>query len=338
MKIIDGSQGEGGGQILRSALALSMCTGTPIRIENIRAGRRKPGLLRQHLTCALAAQGICGARVEGAELGSTQLVFEPGDIRSGDYEFDIGSAGSTTLVFQAILPALLMANDVSTVKLSGGTHNMMAPSFDFIKHSFLPALQLMDIEVTAELNAYGFQPVGGGEWIATIKPAVTVNPLQLIERGEMVTQQAVVTQAGIDCRVAGRELAVVQKKLDFDDSELVINEVESVGAGNILSLRLSYLDVTEVIESIGQRGVRAECVAGQAVTEATRYLQSGAVVGEHLCDQLLLPMALGKGGCFITLKPTLHTVTNCTVIKAFIDCDITISEFAEDYFEVRVSK
>lgn len=337
MKIIDGSQGEGGGQILRSTLALSMYTGTPVKITNIRAGRRKPGLLRQHLTCALAAQEICGAQVEGAELGSTQLIFEPGDIRSGDYEFAIGTAGSTCLVFQTVLPALLKADTVSTLKLSGGTHNMMAPSFDFIKHSFLPALQLMGIEMTAELIAYGFQPAGGGEWMATIKPAATVLPLQLPERGEIVSCQAVVTQSGIDRRVAERELAVVQKKLGFTDAERVINAVESVGAGNILSVRLSYADVTEVIESIGQRGVRAERVAGQAVADVTRYLQSGVAVGEHLCDQLLLPMALGNGGRFTTLKPTLHTTTNCTVIKEFIDCEIAMSELAEDCFEVRIS-
>lgn len=338
MKIIDGSQGEGGGQILRSTLALSMYTGTPVKITNIRAGRRKPGLLRQHLTCALAAQEICGARVEGAELGSMQLIFEPSDIRSGDYEFAIGTAGSTCLVFQTVLPALLKADAVSTLKLSGGTHNMMAPSFDFIQHSFLPALQLMGIEVVAELTAYGFQPAGGGAWVATIKPAAAVLPLQLPERGEMVSRQAVVTQSGIDLRVAERELAVVQKKLGFTDAERVINAVESVGAGNILSVRLSYADVTEVIESIGQRGVRAERVAGQAIADVTRYLQSGAAVGEHLCDQLLLPMALGNGGSFTTLKPTPHTVTNCAVIQAFIDCDIKINELAADCFEVQVSK
>nr|CAA6827993.1 MAG: RNA 3'-terminal phosphate cyclase (EC [uncultured Thiotrichaceae bacterium] len=338
MKIIDGSLGEGGGQIVRSALALSMCTGTTIKIENIRSGRRKPGLLRQHLTCVLASQKICSARVDGAELGSSYLLFEPGKIQSGDYDFDIGTAGSTCLVFQTVLPALLMAEGVSTVKLRGGTHNMMAPSFDFIKHSFLPLLQRMNIDVTAELNAFGFYPAGGGEWIALINPSSVTRSVKLMERGELESREAVVTQSGIDRRIAGRELAVVKKKLGFSDSELIINEVESAGQGNILSLRFHYADVTEVIDSIGQRGVRAEKVADSAVKSAIRYVQSGAVVGEHLCDQLLLPMALGKGGCFTTLEPTLHTKTNCAVIQAFIDCEIEVKALADYCFEMRVSK
>ena len=182
LKIIDGSQGEGGGQILRSSLALAMCTGTPIRIENIRAGRKKPGLMRQHLMCVLASQAVCGAKVEGAELRSTQLTFEPGEIKPGDYEFAIDTAGSTCLVFQTVLPALMMAEGVSTLKLSGGTHNMMAPSFDFIKRSFLPVMQSMGIDVSVTLDAYGFFPSGGGEWLATIKPASEVGTLALSER------------------------------------------------------------------------------------------------------------------------------------------------------------
>ncbi|MGH1541321.1 MAG: RNA 3'-terminal phosphate cyclase [Arenicella sp.] len=334
MKIINGSQGEGGGQILRSALALSMCTGTPIRIENIRAGRKKPGLLRQHLTCVRASQSICNAEVSGDELRSEAIEFKPQTVQGGDYEFAIGSAGSTSLVFQTVLPALLMADKASTVTLSGGTHNGMAPSFDFIKHSFLPALANINIKVDAELKTYGFFPVGGGQWTATIQPFDGVKKLDLSERGELVSKLATVTQAKISNKVAARELEHIQKKLYWAEDELRINQVNSIGPGNIVSLHANSEAVTEVIEVVGDRGLSAERVAGRAVAEMKRYMASEAAVGEHLCDQLLLPLALGNGGNFTTLQPSLHTLTNIDVIKQFMDCEITVEEKNSDCFMV----
>jgi len=336
MKIIDGSQGEGGGQILRSALALSMCTQTPIRINNIRAGRKKPGLSRQHLICVEASQTICGAKVSGAELGSQSLTFEPGEIQSGDYSFSISTAGSTCLVFQTILPALLMAKSESTVRFHGGTHNMMAPSFDFIQHSFIPALSLMNIQVSAELAIHGFFPVGSGEWSVVISPLSSAASLELVERGEM-QRSAVVTQARLERQIAERELDRVQKKLGLTDADLHIDEVTAPCAGNVLSVRLKHAGGNaEVIESLGRVRLPAERVADQAVKDVRRYLKSSAVVGEHLCDQLLLPMALGGGGRFTTLKPTLHTLTNIDVIQMFLDCDIKVTELESDCFEVVV--
>ena len=335
MKIIDGSQGEGGGQILRSSLALSMCTQTPIRIENIRAGRKKPGLGNQHLMCVQASQMICNAKVSGAEIGSQSLTFEPSNIQAGDYSFPISTAGSSCLVFQTVLPALLLAKRESTLRLSGGTHNMMAPSFDFIERSFIPALRLMNIDVSTELHTYGFFPVGGGEWSATIKPLDKTTPITLMERGE-IQYSAVVTQARIERHVAERELAQVQKKLVISDSNLHINEVTAACPGNVLSVQFKHADGTaEVIDSIGRRGLSAERVADKAVKDARRYLDSTAVVGEYLCDQLLLPMALGSGGRFTTLKPSLHTLTNIDVIQSFLECEITVTELGEDCFEVR---
>lgn len=335
MKIIDGSQGEGGGQILRSSLALSMCTQTPIRIENIRAGRKKPGLARQHLTCVQASQMICNAKVSGAEIGSQTLTFEPNKIQAGNYSFPISTAGSTCLVFQTILPALLQAESTSTLRLGGGTHNMMAPSFDFIKHSFIPALGLMNINISAELHAYGFFPVGGGEWSATIEPLTQATPLLLFEREDMQFS-AVITQANIEPHVAERELTQVKKKLAITSINSQINEVSAACPGNTLSLRFKHKNgTTEVIDSTGRRGLPAEEVANLATKAARRYLNSKAVVGEYLCDQLLLPMALGKGGRFTTLKPSLHTLTNIDVIQSFLDCEITVTELGKDYFEVR---
>ena len=338
MKVIDGSQGEGGGQILRSALALSMCTQTPIKIHNIRAGRKKPGLSRQHLICVQASQAICKAEVSGAELGSQSLTFAPGDIQSGEYEFSIGTAGSTCLVFQTVLPALLLAKHPSSIRLKGGTHNSMAPSFDFIERCFIPTLRLMNIHMSTELTTYGFQPVGGGSWSATIEPMSAVSPLKLAERGE-IQLSAVVTQAGLNSEIAEQQLGHVQKKLGLRSCDLDINQVTAPCSGNVLSLRLKHADDTaEVIDSIGGIRSSAKRVADLAVDTAQRYLRSTAVVGEHLCDQLLLPMALGSGGRFTTLKPTMHTLTNIDVIQTLLDCEITVKELDHDCFEVQVSK
>jgi len=337
MKIIDGSQGEGGGQILRSALALSMCTQTPIRIDNIRAGRRKPGLSRQHLTCVQASQAICNAEVIGAALGSQSLTFKPKEIQAGEYTFVIDTAGSTALVFQTILPALLMAEDKSSIHLTGGTHNVWAPSYDFIEHSFLTTLRHMNIHVETDLSAYGFFPKGGGQWSAVIQPLTQIKPLTLIERGEMQVC-AIVTQSQLERHVAERELNAVQKGLGLKDSALYINDVAAACPGNVLSLRFKHRDGSaEVIDAIGQKNVRAERVASQAINDAKRYLNSTALVGEYLCDQLLLPMALGAGGRFTTLKPSLHTRTNIEVIQQFLDCNITITELNNDCFEVLIS-
>ena len=336
MKIIDGSQGEGGGQILRSTLALSMCTGTPVRIENIRAGRRKTGLLRQHLACVRASKEITNAKVIGDELGSSMVEFRPGAIKAGTYDFAIGSAGSTSLLFQTVLPALLMADGESVVSFSGGTHNDLAPSFDFIKHCFIPALASINLDIKAELNAYGFMPNGGGKWTATIQPINGMTALDMMSLGKIQNRQAVVTQSGVSRSVAERELGRIKKKLQWADDDLRINQVDSIGPGNVVSLRVSDGSINEVIDVVGAKQLSAERVAGRAIASMKRYLNSGAAVGEYLCDQLLLPLALGNGGRFTTVEPSLHTKTNIDVIKEFIDCEIDINEINEDLFEVSV--
>ena len=338
MKIIDGSQGEGGGQILRSTLALSMCTGTAVRIENIRAGRRKSGLLRQHLACVRASKEICNAKVTGDELGSSTVEFHPSDIQAGTYDFAIGSAGSTSLLFQTVLPALFMADKESIVSFSGGTHNDLAPSFDFIKHCFLPALKTINLDVKAELEAYGFMPHGGGKWTATVQPINGMDVFDMTSIGKFESKQATVTQSGVSRSVAERELSRVKKKLQWADDDLHINQVESIGPGNIISLRVSDGNITEVIDVVGAKNLSAERVAGRAIAAMKRYINSGAAVGEYLCDQLLLPLALGNGGKFTTLKPSLHSATNIDVIKEFVDCDISITEINEDLFKVFIQK
>jgi RNA 3'-terminal phosphate cyclase (ATP) len=180
---IDGRLGEGGGQILRTSLSLSLVTGKAFRIENIRAGREKPGLLRQHLAAVLAAAEVCGGEVEGAVPGSSCLTFRPGPVRPGQYRFSVGTAGSATLVFQTVLPALMLGSWPSSVEVEGGTHNMAAPPYDFLSRTFVPLVNRMGPNVSLRFERYGFYPAGGGRFSAEIQPAVALKPLHLGERG-----------------------------------------------------------------------------------------------------------------------------------------------------------
>ena len=333
---IDGSQGEGGGQILRSALTLAIVTATDIKIDNIRAGRAKPGLMRQHLACVKAAQEISSAEVSGAKVGSTSIIFKPGSITAGEYEFSVGTAGSTTLIFQTVLPALAAANDESHLRFHGGTHNMLAPSFDFIALAFVPVMKRMGIDIEMKLHRHGFYPQGGGEWEAVIKPSGRIQPLELVETGDLVSKEAVVTNAHVPIHIATRELAEIAKRCGWAREEMRAENVECLGSGNIVSLRLYYQHCSEVIEHVGKIGVTAERVARNAVNDMRRYQAKEAVVGEHLADQLLLPMAVGEGGVFRTLKPSLHAKTNRDVIHLFTGKRFVFEELDKDFWEIRL--
>ena len=223
---IDGSHGEGGGQILRTALSLAIITGQAIQIKNIRAKRKTPGLMRQHLTAVNAAVAISGAEVNGAQVGSTELSFTPDKLQGGDYNFNIGTAGSCTLVLQTVLPALLMAEQESRLVITGGTHNTMSPPFHFLQRAFIPLLKRMGIEVELQLNRFGFYPAGGGEITATIKPSSELMPLHLESRGERVKAYAESYFAALPAHIAERELAVVKQKLSWSDDQLLMREIK----------------------------------------------------------------------------------------------------------------
>ncbi|MCG8428869.1 MAG: RNA 3'-terminal phosphate cyclase [Chromatiales bacterium] len=337
MVVIDGSQGEGGGQILRTALSLSMVTGKALRIENIRAKRPKPGLMRQHLTCVQAAQAISSADVSGVELGSTAITFVPKAIKAGNYHFAVGTAGSTTLVFQTVLPALMLADAESTLSFEGGTHNLSAPTFDFITLAYLPALKRMGIEVGAQIERHGFYPQGGGRWQAVIKPVSGFQRLDLLSAGPLLKREAVVTTANIPGHVAQRELGQVAKLCRWPDEDLHIQNVECLGGGNVVSMRLHHQHCSELIEYMGRLGVTAEKVARSAIDATRRYQVAKVPVGEHLADQLLLPMAIGKGGEFRTLKPSRHTLTNMAVIERFMDRCFATKELSKDRWEIELT-
>lgn len=322
---IDGSFGEGGGQILRTALTLSMCTRTPFRITNIRAGRARPGLLRQHLTAVVAAAEVSSAEAIGASIGSQTLTFVPKKIRGGDYRFAIGSAGSCTLVLQTVLPALWQADEPSRVLLQGGTHNQMAPSFHFLERAYLPLLRRMGVDVQATLGRHGFYPAGGGQIEVAVQPAKLV-PLHLCERGARLAGYAEALIAGVPAHVAKRELATLGESLAWPVEQLLIKQVHhDEGPGNVLMATVQHEHVSEVFTGFGEKGLSAEAVAKQVVKELRDYLVSEGAAGSHLADQLLLPLALAGGGSFTTTGLTQHARTNMAVIEKFLPVRFEVS-------------
>lgn len=322
---LDGSHGEGGGQILRTALSLSMITGTPFRIERIRSRRARPGLLRQHLTAVQAAAGICGAEVSGAALGSLALSFTPGAIRAGDYRFAVGTAGSCTLVLQTILPALGVADRESSVLVKGGTHNPAAPPADFLISSWLPLMRRMGVDMDIELLRHGFYPAGGGEIRASIRPVDRWLPLELAARGAFCQARATAVVAGLPDDIAQRELARVAEQ--FGDSERQMRVLPSAqGPGNVVLLELQYERLTEVFAGFGEKGRSAESVADGVACAARLFHQGEAAVGEYLADQLLLPMALAGAGAFTASKLSSHLKTNIEVIEKFLDVKFQLEE------------
>jgi RNA 3'-terminal phosphate cyclase (ATP) len=333
---IDGSRGEGGGQILRTSLSLSLLTGRPFRMEKIRAGRSRPGLLRQHLTAVTAAAAVGRARVQGDTLGSQTLIFEPAELSGGQYDFAVGSAGSATLVMQTILPALLHAKAPSTVRVSGGTHNPASPPFDFLERTFLPVLRSMGGDVHARLERPGFYPAGGGVLWFTMTPSA-LQPLTLTGRGAMRSLSVTARVAGLPRQIAEREVDVFRAAFG---TMSVRTQVETLpqahGPGNVVVASIESEQITETMTTFGEKGVKAEIVAENLVSEVRRYLAAPVPVGEHLADQLLLPMAIAGGGSFRSLRPSLHATTQAETLRLFTDVRVEFQEEAEDVWHVTV--
>ena len=335
---IDGSVGEGGGQILRSALALSLCTAKPFRITRIRAGRKKPGLLRQHLTAVRAAATISTAQVDGAQIGSQALSFTPGAVQSGTYQFAVGTAGSTTLVLQSVLYPLLFAAGETRLTLSGGTHNPHAPPLDFLIQTLLPLLERMGARIEIIPERYGFYPAGGGRFTAIITPSKHLQGFELRERGPILAHEGTAIIAGLASHIAERELRRVAERLGWPDDCLQHRSLPAKqGPGNILLLSVQSAQITEVFTGFGRVGVAAEKVADEAITPLQRYFDSKVPVGEYLADQLLLPLALAGSGEFITVTPSQHTLTHIEVIKQFLAIAVSVTELARDTWELRIN-
>ncbi len=334
---LDGSTGEGGGQILRTGLALSMATGRPLHITRIRAGRPKPGLMRQHLACVQAAVAACGGDAEGAELGSQTLRFTPGAVRAGDYRFQIATAGSCLLVLQTVLPALMLADGPSRVELSGGTHNPMAPPFDFLERAFAPLVRRLGVGLELDLKRRGFFPAGGGELVAHITPATQpLAPVDVLERGPLVNGWADALVPGLARNIAHRELETLGQRMGwtFDAGQLRQPATrQNEGPGNALIATLEYAHVTEVFCQLGERSLSAEQVAKRLVDEVRAYQRSTGALGPHLADQWMLPLALavwrsGQAASYTCSEVTQHTATNAQTIAMGLPVRVQITPAA----------
>jgi RNA 3'-terminal phosphate cyclase (ATP) len=331
--LIDGSQGEGGGQILRTSLSLSMVTGIPVCLTHIRAGRKKPGLLRQHLAAVRAAKDLCTARVEGDRPGSEELTFIPGPVGQGEFRVVIGTAGSTTLVLQTVLPAMLMSSGPCTIWVEGGTHNPMSPPIEFLQNTFLPLLHRMGAEVSVDLIRPGFYPAGGGEVRMQVMPCKKWSPLELKHRGKVKRRLARSVVADLSDVIAKRELKELSRLLDFRETELeVVQMTGSISPGNVLQVWLESEELTEVFTAFGQLGVSSKQVAKTVGKEAKQYLASDAPVGRYLADQLLILFAFAGGGRFRTLRLTGHTQTNMRVIEQFLPVVFRVEKLGDHGF------
>jgi RNA 3'-terminal phosphate cyclase (ATP) len=325
---IDGAHGEAGGQIVRTALALAVITGRPIRLLHIRAGRRNPGLAAQHITAVHAAARLCAARVEGAMLGSQMLDFVPLQrALAGDYLFDVaqarpgGSAGATMLVLQTVLLPLALAEGASSLVLRGGTHVTASPPFDFIRDVWLPMLQRMGVDAELELHRTGWYPVGQGEAAASVRGSrAPLTPIALSERGELLRVRgralAANLPAHIPQRMADRARALLERAGIRTDIRALRVEAACPGAG--IFLTAEYGNCYAGFSALGERGKPSEAVAEEACLALLAHRDSGAALDEHLADQMVLPAALAAGeSVFSVAAISPHLLTNAWVVEQF---------------------
>ena len=327
---IDGSQGEGGGQILRTSLALSVLTGKPFKLLNIRANRAKPGLQPQHLMCVKAASAICGANFKGAAVGSSVLYFEPGEVKGGEYLFTIGTAGATSLVLHTVyLPLALRGASPSVVRVTGGTHNPHAPCHHFNAITWGGYLQRIGIAIEQEMVRPGFYPRGGGEIRAVIQPCSHVDGLTLLECPELTTAGGFSAVANLPESIARRQAQRVSSKLKREkiESHIPIEGWEgSLGSGTVAAVIFRQAPVPTLFFGLGERGKSAESVADDAVEAALKFREAKAPVDPHSADQLLLPLVFSPDASeYRTSQITRHLTTNIDTIRRFVDRKISIA-------------
>lgn len=320
---IDGSYGEGGGQILRTALSLSCLLGKPFRMFNIRKNRRKPGLMPQHLTGVRAAALLSGASLEGDSQGSTELVFGPRGVKPGAYHFDIGTAGSTSLLMQTLLPPLIFGGEASTVSVKGGTHAPLSPPFHYLREVFLPMLKCLGIQVEATIESYGFYPRGGGVVRFAVAPADAVKTLDLTERGRLLAIRGVSAVGNLPLSIAERQrrslMEALAGRLEGVPIEVELAEAPTPGQGTFVFVAARFEGVLAGASALGARGKRAETVGEEAAREFLNYYRSGACLDAHMADQLVLYLALARGASRFTASAlTLHLSTNLWVIGQFL--------------------
>lgn len=327
---IDGAEGEGGGQMVRSALALSAVTGKPFRMVNIRQNRPNPGLRSQHVQCVAATREICGASVEGAQKQSRELTFVPAEIRAGSHAIDIGTAGSTTLVLQTIALPLSFAAGVSDLTIMGGTHNDFAPIYDYIELTWLPIMRRIGLDIEAEIRVMGFYPRGGGEIRATIRPCAAISPLILTERGHLHNVSVMAMVNNLPYEIAERFVKRAESGLRSSRVRKIktaINTASGPGRGGYVRIVADYDGTAATFTGLARIGKQTEKIADETVEEFIEFNRSSAAVDPRLADQIILPLSLASGPSAITTShATSHLRTNAAVIKKFLPVEIKIDE------------
>ncbi len=338
---LDGSFGEGGGQILRTSLSLALVTGLPFHLRNIRLGRRKPGLQPQHLASVQAAAAVGKAELHGAVRDSTDLTFVPGRVAGGTYEFDIGTAGATGLVLQTVyLPLALRAGAPSEITLRGGTHVPASPCFHFLDVTWRRYLALLGMEVRLRLHHPGFYPRGGGVVEAHVRPCPRFRGLHLAERGGGTAATGFSAVAGLPEPIARRQARQATRRLEEAGLRVELREEAWAGGpGTVLAVVLDTEPVPTLFFGLGARGKPAERVADEAVDQVLAHLKAApAVVDARSADQLVLPLALAEGpSAFSVAEVTSHLLTNIAVIRRFLERDIVCEGSAGGPGAVRVN-
>ncbi len=328
---IDGSHGEGGGQIIRTALGLSCLFHKPFRIFNIRKNRKRPGLMPQHLTCVKAAQRITGAEVKGDCQESTELFFSPGMARPGNFSFDIGTAGSTSLVLQTIIPALVFSGQQATVTLTGGTHVPLSPSFHYLSNVFVRFLQLAGIRIGLSIDSYGFYPRGGGKIQADIFPAGKVTPLQIRGRGRLLGLAGHSGVGNLPIDIAKRQRnsfinkvqTEVRESAGLQDIDLL--EVSTPGKGTFIDVAARFEHSIAGFTALGAIGKKAESVGEEAAADFIKYYRTGAALDSHMADQIVLYLSLcSRESSFTASAISSHLATNLWAIGLFHDISFTL--------------
>jgi RNA 3'-terminal phosphate cyclase (ATP) len=334
--VIDGSYGEGGGQILRTALTLAILTGQPVRVERIRAGRRQPGLRPQHVTAVRAAAAISDAQLVGDALGSETVTFTPGGaVRPGTYVFDVteaakgGSAGSVGLVLQTVLLPLALADGRSHLSVRGGTHVAWSPSVSYLEHAFLPTVAYMGLHAEVDLEQWGFYPVGGGVVrVLILGHSGFLEPITLAERGDLVRVWGIAAVTNLPSHIPQRMANRAQNVLAAQavGARVEARRLRGAGPGAGIFLLAEYEHAVAGFTAYGRKGLPAEQVAEAACESLLQHHRSGAPVDPHLADQLVLPMALAKGESrLVTSRVTQHLLTNAWAVRQFLDCTVKIA-------------
>jgi RNA 3'-phosphate cyclase len=324
---IDGSHGEGGGQVLRTSLALSLVTHRPLRITRIRAGRKKPGLAAQHLQAVEASRAICNGRVEGAALGSTEIALVPGDVVPGDYTFEIGTAGATSLVLHTLYLPLALAGGPSELVIRGGTHVAWSPSFHYLRDHWRPALALMGLDVEIVIRRAGYYPKGGGEILARIFHRDKVRAIKLHRESPPTTANVTIVTTRLPDHVAERQASTARKLLEQHGLKTGVETeaYDGIAPGTVTHVRIPVGEAGGMFTSLGERGLPAEKVAARAAEQAIAFAPSDAAIDKYLADQLILPLALAEGTSeYTTNEITEHLVTNADIVAQFLAVDIDV--------------